>query len=122
MGTFNRFEDIKAWQKARVLVKAVYLATREGEFAIDYDLHRQVRRSSSSIMANIAEGQGRRTDKDFAHFINISLGSVAETKSHLYLALDLGYIHEEKFGELYEGLDEIGRMLFSLSQHLRSTS
>ena len=51
-------------------------------------------------MANIAEGQGRRTDNDFAHFLNIALGLVAETKSHLYLALDLGYLENELFKTL----------------------
>ncbi len=73
-------------------------------------------------MANIAEGQGRRTDKDFAHFLNISLGSVAETKSHLYLALDVCYIDQSQFDDLYEKLDEVGKMIFSLSSHLRMTS
>jgi len=66
-----------------------------------------------------AEGQGRRTDKDFAHFLNISLGSIAETKSHLYLALDLDYLSQEDFDKIYEMLDEIGRMVFSLVSHLR---
>jgi len=122
MGTFKRFEDIQVWQKARVLAKNIYLVTSKGEFSGDYDLRRQIRRSSVSIMANIAEGQGRRTDKDFANFINLSLGSVAETKSHGYLALDLGYLDQRSFDELYGALDEIGKMLFSLSQHLRGSS
>jgi len=92
MATFKRFEDIQAWQKARTIVKVIYLLSREGAFGRDFDLRSQIRRSATSIMANVAEGQGRRTDKDFAQFLNISLGSVAETKSHLYIALDLGYI------------------------------
>lgn len=75
MASFKRFEDIQAWQKARVLTKRIYLVTRDGQFGQDYDLRRQVRRSSVSIMANVAKGQGRRTDKDFANFINLSLGS-----------------------------------------------
>lgn len=121
MATFKRFEDIQAWQKARLLVKDVYLVSGHGLFGRDYDLRSQIRRSSTSIMANIAEGQGRRTDRDFAHFLNISLGSVAETKSHLCLSLDLGYIQQSDFDDLYERLDEIGRMIFALSQHLRAS-
>lgn len=70
-------------------------------------------------MANIAEGQGRRTDKDFANFLNIALGSVAETKSHMYLALDLEYVEQTSFNEIYEKLDEVGRMIFGLIDHLR---
>ena len=120
MPTFRRFEDIQAWQKARILAKEIYMATAVGEFAKDFDLRNQIRRSSVSIIANIAEGQGRRTDKEFANFLNMSLGSVAESKSHIYLALDLGYIVQAQFDDLYEKLDELGRMLFSLCAHLRS--
>lgn len=119
MATFKQFEDIQAWQKARVLAVEVYEICRNGEFAKDFDLRSQIRRSSTSIMANIAEGQGRRSDRDFANFLNIALGSIAETKSHLYLALDLRYIEQADFDNIYEKLDEIGRMVFSLSSHLR---
>ena len=119
MATFKRFEDIQAWQKARILSKDIYLITKQGEFSRDYDLRSQIRRSGVSIMTNIAEGQGRRTDKDFANFLNISLGSIAETKSHIYLALDLDYINKTIFDDLYQKLDEIGKMVFALSSHLR---
>src|SRR3989442_4033630 len=102
MSTFKRFEDIQAWQKARVLTKEIYVISGSGDFGKDFDLRSQIRRSSVSILANIAEGQGRRTDKDFAHFLNMSLGSVAETKSHIYLALDLGYLSQPHFDGIYE--------------------
>jgi len=119
MPTFRRFEDIHAWQRARTITKDIYLLSGRGDFGRDFDLRSQIRRSSNSIVSNIAEGQGRRTDKDFAHFLNISLGSVAETKSHMYLALDLCYVPQESFDEIYARLDEIGRMVFGLIEHLR---
>jgi four helix bundle protein len=119
MGTFKRFEDIQAWQKARNLTGKIYEITNKGNFAKDFDLRSQIRRASVSIMANIAEGQGRRSDKEFANFLNISLGSTAETKSHLYIALDLNYLNPADFDELYEKLDEIGRMTLALCNHLR---
>jgi four helix bundle protein len=56
MATFNRFEDIQAWQKARILSKDIYSITKQGEFSKDYDLRSQIRRSGVSIMTNIAEG------------------------------------------------------------------
>jgi four helix bundle protein len=121
MTSFKRFEDIQAWQKARVLVKEIYVMRGRGGFGKDFDLRSQTRRAAISIMANIAEGQGRRTDKDFANFLNISLGSIAESKSHMYLALDLDYVTQTKFNEIYEKLDEVGRMVFSLSTHLRQS-
>ncbi len=120
MASFKRFEDIQAWQKARELAKIVYLASGTEDFGKDFDLRRQIRRSAVLIMANIAEGQGRRTDKDFAHFLNMAMGSIAETKSHIYLALDLGYIDQTQFETIYECTDEIGKMTFALSNHLRT--
>ena len=70
-------------------------------------------------MANIAEGHGRRSDKEFANSLNMARGSATETQSHLYVALDLEYIDRECFSELYNLLEEISRMTVALSQHLR---
>ena len=119
MGTFKRFEDIKAWQKARELTSLVYQITSDGSFAKDYGLRDQIQRSSVSIMANIAEGYGRLSDKEFANFLNIARGSVAEVQSHLYVALDLGYISSENISKHFELLEEIGRMIVALAKHLR---
>ena len=122
MAGFKRFEDIKAWQKAREATKIIYQVTSEGRFAKDYGLRDQTQRASVSIMANIAEGYGRRSDKEFANFLNFAHGSVAETQSHLYVALDVGYIDQNSFTNLYELLQEISRMTIAHSQHLRSTN
>lgn len=71
-------------------------------------------------MANIAEGHGRRTSVEFANFLNIARGSVAEVQSHLYVAIGLNYIDRKEFDEIYQTLTEISRMLLSLAQYLRS--
>lgn len=120
MPTFDKFEDIHAWEKSRDLAVEVYRSTAHGPFSKDFELRNQLRRSATSIMANIAEGQGRRTNKDFAHFLNISLGSIAETKSHLYLAKELGYLSEKEFNDIHRRADEVGRMVMSLSNYLRN--
>jgi four helix bundle protein len=112
MASFQRFEDIKAWQKARELNRTIYAITSKDSFSRDYGLRDQIRRASVSIMANIAEGFGRRTNKDFANFLVIAHGSAAETQSHLYVALDLKYISDEIFQDLYQLLDEISRILW----------
>ena len=119
MATFHRFEDIQAWQKARLATKTVYLITSQGDFAKDFGLRDQIRRSTVSIMANIAEGHGRRSDAEFANFLNIARASVAETQSHLYIALDLNYINQDDFNQIYEMLNEVSRMIMSLIKHLR---
>ncbi len=121
MPTFKRLEDIQAWQKARQVTRMIYGLTTNGMFAKDFGLRSQIRRASVSIMANIAEGFGRRSDKEFANFLNMAHGSVAETQSHLYVALDLAYIEQDSFTKLNELLDEVSRMTLALAQHLRGS-
>ena len=72
-------------------------------------------------MANIAEGFGRHSDKEFANFLNIAHGSVSEVQSHLYVALDLNYIDQGSFKKLYDLLTEISRMTLVLAQRLRAS-
>ena len=121
MATFSRLEDIQVWQKARQLTKQIYEATSNGRFSQDYGLRNQIQRASISIMANIAEGFGRRSDREFANFLNIAHGSATEVQSHLYVALDLSYISESTFSDLNGLVDEISRMTLVLAQHLRKS-
>ena len=122
MGAFTKFEEILAWQKARTAVCSIYHMTSEGVFSKDFGLRDQIRRSAISIMANIAEGHGRKSDKEFANFLNFAHGSIAETQSHLYIALDLGYVGKDDFEHIYRVLDEVGRMSMALMRHLRKPS
>jgi len=119
MPTFKRFEDIFAWQKARETTKLIYRATSDGSFSKDFGLRDQLRRASVSIMANIAEGFGRRSDKEFANFLNMAHASAAECQSHLHVALDLEYLSQDSFDFLYLQFDECSRMIIGLSHHLR---
>lgn len=121
MATFNRLEDIQAWQKARQITRLIYEATAEGQFAKDFGLRDQIRRASVSIMANIAEGFGRRSDKEFANFLNMAHGSASEVQSHLYVALDLSYIDQTSFKNLSALLEEASRMTLALAQRLRAS-
>jgi len=118
MPTFSRFEDIQAWQKARLVTKQIYEITKNDAFAKDFGLRDQIRRSSVSIMANIAEGFARRSDKDFAHFLNISRSSVAEVQSHLYVAADQRYLNQFEFEKIYSLLEETSKMIFAIVRHL----
>jgi four helix bundle protein len=121
MGKFSKFEEIQPWQKAKDVTLAIYQITcNNSEFVKDFGLKDQIRRASVSIMANIAEGHGRKTNAEFANFLNIARGSVAEVQSHLYVAIGLNYISQNEFDELYQILTEISRMLLSLAQYLRS--
>jgi four helix bundle protein len=115
----ERFEDIKAWQEARVLVKIIYEAIKSNkDFAGDYKLREQIHSAAVSIMSNIAEGFSRRTTKEFVQFLFIAKGSVAEVQSQLYVALDQGYINEEKFDGLYSKSDEVARLISGFIRYL----
>ena len=122
MSKIERFEDIKAWQQARSLVKEVYQATGEGKFAKDFSLKDQSRRAAVSIISNIAEGFSRQTDKEFVQFLHIAKGSTSEVKSQLYVALDLRYISQEGFDNLYKQADEVGRLIFGFIRYLKGGS
>lgn len=120
MSTFNKFEDIKAWQKAREVTKEVYKLSSNINLSKDFSLQDQMKRCAISIMANIAEGHGRRTNNEFANFLNIARGSAIELQSHLYVSIDQNYIKQSDFENIYTMLDEISKMTLSLAQYLRN--
>ncbi len=120
MAVFKTFEEINAWQNARVLVKDVYALTRCGDFCKDYGLKDQIQRAAVSICSNIAEGFERRGNKELINFLWIAKGSAAEVCSQLYNARDLGYITDEQFKTMYDSSKQIGGMLFNLISSLSS--
>ena len=119
MNTIQKFEDIVAWQKARILTKEIYASTRVGDFARDFGLKDQIQRASVSTMANIAEGFDRGGDKEFIQFLSTSKGSCGEVKSHLYVALDQNYIAPGTFQHLYSKADDVGKLIFGFMDYLR---
>jgi four helix bundle protein len=120
MPTFKRFEDINAWQKARELNSFIYNISNNGKFKSDYSLRDQVNRASLSIMLNIAEGFGRRSNKEFINFLVISHGSASEIQSAMYNALDRKHITEEIFNDIYSRCSEISKMIMGLIKYLRN--
>ncbi len=121
MAKFNSFEEIIAWQNAYTLTLEVYRETDNGNFSKDFGLKDQIRRAAVSIMANIAEGHGRRSNAEFANFLNFARGSAAEVQSHLYVALGLKYIQKDDFDRLYSTAADISRMTLGLAKYLRES-
>lgn len=118
MATINSFEDLKVWQKARVLCQQVFEIIRNPIFSKDYKLKDQINASSGSIMDNVAEGFGRQGNNEFINFLTIANGSAMEVKSQLYRALDRDYITKAKFDELSLLVEEITKMIFGLIIYL----
>ena len=116
------FRTLKVWELSHRLTLEIYKVT--GQFPKDelFGLVSQMRRSSSSIPTNIAEGCGRRTQTDFAQFLQIAFGSANEIEYQILLAADLFYITREKEVELSSKIIEIKRMLSALISKLREKS
>jgi four helix bundle protein len=110
----ERFEDLIAWQKARELTRAIYQVTGHGTFASDYRLARRIQRAAVSIMSNIAEGFERGGRGEFHQFLSTAKASCAEVRSHLYVALDVGYLDHIEFSQLLAKAEEVARIVGGL--------
>ena len=114
------FQKIQVWEKAHTLTLCLYKITSSFPKEELYGLTSQIRRSAASIFANIAEGSGRNTQSELAHFIHIATGSASELEYHLILARDLGYIDSRTYPELKANITEIKRMLYGFEKTVQS--
>lgn len=119
MTGFQKFEDIDAWRMARVLAREIYEMSGEGAFCRDFALRDQMRRAAVSVVSNIAEGFERKGNAEFVQFLSIAKGSAAELRAQLYIALDCGYIGNEKFTEIYALTGDVSAKLGGLISYLR---
>jgi four helix bundle protein len=118
MPKVTRFEDLSCWKQARIISKEIYILCRNDEFRKDFALANQTRRSAISIMANIAEGFARKGKREFIQFLYVAKSSAAELQSHLYAALDVGYVKKKDFISLYEKIDKVQRQTSNLIKYL----
>ena len=114
----HNFRNLKIWQKSRIIVKEVFLLTRDFPSEEKFGLVSQIMRSAYSIPSNIAEGSGRDTSKDFARFLDISLGSAFELETQLILAADISYITESQLKDILNLLQEVQKMIYSFKTTL----
>lgn len=110
----QRFTDLKVWQRAHALVLEVYRVTAGFPAGERFALTLQLRRAATSVPTNIAEGSRRRGSHEYAHFLNIAQGSLAETEYLLILSRDLAYLTPDAFAPIAAEVDEIARMLHGL--------
>ena len=116
------FRQVKVWEKSHRLTVQIYQVTRKFPKEELFGLTSQIRRSCSSIPANIAEGCGRGSNKEYAQFLQIAMGSAVELDYHFLLAYDIGYINSIVYQDLSSQISEIKRMLSVLLQKVRSAS
>jgi len=113
-----RFEKLDVWQEARALNRRVYEVTRKLPDHEAFGIIAQLRRAGVSVASNIAEGAGRNSDKDFAHFLEQAYGSLMEVSSLLYLALDEQYLSEKEVESLLNGTETLARRMATLNRTL----
>src|SRR2546423_173314 len=117
---FN-FEKLEVWQKAIDFADLVYKHTRRFPADERFGLTNQMRRAAVSISSDIAEGSSRMSQADFSRFIEIAAGSVFEVTSQAFIANKQGFLPEEKFRSIYEGTEELSRMLSGLRKSLSNS-
>jgi len=113
-----RFEKLDVWQKAVDFADRVYAATRGFPDDERFGLTSQMRRASVSVSSNIAEGSGRSSDKNLAHFVEIAYGSLMEVVSQTQVGFRQGFLKQDERDELYIRAEEVARMLSGLKASL----
>lgn len=121
MALIKSFEELDVWKFARQTNKRIYTITSASTFRNDMDLIRQMRRSSLSIVSNIAEGFERASHREFRYFLNIAKASAGELRAQLFVAFDLEYISQSTFDELYKQLIIIAKLINSLRTYLETS-
>lgn len=114
----RNFREYDVWKNSIVFTKRIYIITSCFPVKEKYGIISQIQRASVSISSNIAEGCSRSTEKDFARFIQIALGSAFETENLLIISNEINYITSEQFDELKSELEIIQKQLNSLYSKL----
>ena len=114
----ERFEDVESWKEARLLVRDVYLPLQQCK---DFGFRDQIQRATLSVMANIAEGFDRASNKEFVQFLVIAGGSVSEVKSLAYAGFDLGYLNEQHFNNISGRCTRLINLLNGFIRFLRGS-
>ena len=115
----QNFKDLLLWRQAHQLTLEIYKATKDFPKEELFGVTSQIRRAAVSIPCNIAEGCGRYTQKDFANFLQISLGSTNETDYLTLLAKDLDYLNQNQFNTLQENINKVRAMNINLIEKVR---
>lgn len=114
----HNYNNLQIWQQAMDLVEEIYKLTASFPIEEKFRLVSQMTRAAVSIPSNIAEGAGRNSDKDFAHFISIAIGSLYELNTQIVLSERLGYINQSQSQELQKKLDNLQRKSVSFKSKL----
>jgi four helix bundle protein len=114
------FKDLIVWQRSIDMIDEIYRVSRNFPKSEMYALSSQIQRAAVSVAANIAEGNGRNSTREYIHHLSYSLGSLAEVETYLVVSVRLGYVKQAAVSRIEATCDQIGKMLRSLQKALRS--
>ena len=116
----SRFEDLDCWKEARLLTRQVYEAIEQNpRWQKELRLCGQIQSAAASVMSNVGEGFVRHSDREFVQFLFIAMSSAAEVQSHLYVAVDQGYLSKESFESIYKQAGRTSKIISGLIRYLR---
>lgn len=115
----HNFKNLTVWQRSMDLATEVYSITRGFPSEEKYGLKSQIRRASVSVPSNIAEGAGRKSNKEFKYFLTISVGSIFELETQIIIAYRLNLIDEFIMNDISLKISEIQKMLYGLQQSIK---
>ena len=115
----HNFKNLEIWKRSRILVKEVYLITKNFPQEEKFGLISQMNRSAISIPSNIAEGCGRNTNPQLVYFLDNAIASNCELETQFYLSFDINYISESQLNQQVKELSEIRRMIIGFSNKYR---
>jgi len=118
-GSIQNYQDLEVWKRSRKLVKDIYELTYDFPKSQQFNLCQQMQRAAVSIPSNIAEGQAKKSTRDYIRHLNISLGSLAELDTQLLLSSDLDYSPISKVDIIRNDCIIIAKMLNKLISNLK---
>ncbi len=117
----DTYKHLTVWKDSVTFATEIYSATREFPQSELFGLTSQLRRAAVSVAANLAEGAGRNSKKDFARFVDIALGSLNEVETLLKIAENIGYLSSSVYSGLFDSTQSIGKALGGLRKYLKHT-
>jgi four helix bundle protein len=114
----NSAKNLNVWQESMELVKNIYLQTQKFPKEEIYGLTNQIRRAAVSVPSNIAEGNGRKSRKEYINFLSIANGSLMEVETQLLIAQNVGYTKKGELESVFKQIETVGRMLTALRKSL----
>jgi len=118
----HNYKELKVWKKSVDLATRVYSVTQDFPKVDQYGLTPQIRRAIVSVSSNVAEGAGRKSEKEFSQFLSIAYGSLYELETQLLISINLGFISDVNTSPILNEINELQKMIYALIKNLETVT